>query len=313
MFSEHELDEDSKPNVDKLSAWVTELDLLTAQYEGYSYSLRNRASLELALDSIETDLVSVGRLVGTYSRNFGELRSDQASRYQRILEWIVENAPESDVAGEPSGGIFGNRLCELWQKQIKRHPLNSKIAYNAACSLSHCANDVAIGITQRVLEYDPGDISATELMRSLIDRKMHRCFSTDDPVFAEFDADEIVFESNDLSPMAASDVIELVLYPFNLNIPISTLWSNEQTLKFNPNDAILRAEVMAMYGSMVQSYRLPANAATVRKKLAHIAWLYKNAPSSRLKWDALRFWLDADFSVYKKVFDKKHKSQKITR
>lgn len=278
-----------------LSRWANDLDLSLANYDGRNYSAECASNLERAWGSVETDLISTARLVGYYSRCRKSLSSEQISRLEQIVKWLVEEVPESDFASAVclSEGEFSvdlRPLRTLWQKQIEQSPRNSLIAANAAVYLSYGDSSAALSIARMILEYEPGNVYALGLVNALSHdlRDLSHQLGFRDLAFEDLcDArirDFHLVANETLE--AVCDAIELYMYVVLdcLQIPSATLWSNEQALKLNPNDVILRCEVLGWCdcNELRRSYFLMLDPELARRKTEHILWLLENVPHADL-------------------------------
>ncbi len=279
----------------ELSMWANDLELSLANYDGKGYSTDCASNLERALGSFETDLISTARLAGYYSRCRESLASEQSLRFEQIMKWLIENVPESDYVTEVclyegDDSVDLRPLRTLWQMQMEKSPSNSLIAANAASWLAHCDSSTALHIAQKILEYEPGNIFVIGLVNGLSHdfRDLSNQLGFRDLVFeAQCDARIRSFHRGANKTLAAvCDEIELYLYIALdcLNLPSATRWSNEQVLKLNPNDAIVRCEVLG-WCDRDQLRRRPFimhDPELARRKTDHILWLLENVPDADL-------------------------------
>jgi TPR repeat protein len=123
----------------------TDHNLVNLVQEGRQLSKANVKRLEFALKSIPYDLPTRARLLGFYFHSslqiFGRTTTLKARR--RHILWLIENHPDSSVAGLPEASIEprGQELAdeegyrqarELWLKQVERNKNNEKVRLNAA-------------------------------------------------------------------------------------------------------------------------------------------------------------------------------------
>ena len=123
----------------------TDYNLVNLVQEGRQLSKANVKRLESALKSIPYDLPTRARLLGFYFHSslpiFGRTTTITARR--RHILWLIENPPDSSVAGLPEASIepSGHQLAdeegyrqarELWLKQLERNKNNEKVRLNAA-------------------------------------------------------------------------------------------------------------------------------------------------------------------------------------
>lgn len=293
LYSDCEIDQPRLPA--ELSMWANDLDLSKANFDGYNYSTDCVSNLEQALGSFETDLISTARLAGYYSRRRKSLSSEQVQRRERIMKWLVENVPESDYAAQmrledDDDSIDFVPLKSLWQKQMERSPRNSLLAANAASWLSQCDRTTALHIAQEILEYEPENIFVIGLINSLSHDLLdvsHQLGFRDLAFESQCDARIRNFHRVGNKTLAAvCDAIELYLYTLLdcLRLPQTTLWSNEQALRLNPSDVILRCEVLGCCdrNELCRIPFLMNDPELARRKTKHVLWLLENVPQADL-------------------------------
>ncbi len=123
----------------------TDQNLVQLVRDGRQLSKANVKQLESALKSIPYDFPTRARLLGFYFHSslpiFGQTATIKARR--RHILWLIENHPDSSVAGLPETSIepSGHKLAdeegyqqarELWLKQVERNKSNEKVLLNAA-------------------------------------------------------------------------------------------------------------------------------------------------------------------------------------
>ena len=120
-------------------------DLVNLVQEGRQLSKANVKQLESALKTLPLHLPTRARLLGFYFHSslpiFGRTATIKARR--RHILWLIENHPDSSIAGLPEATInpSGHQLAdeegyqqarELWLKQVERNKNNEKVQLNAA-------------------------------------------------------------------------------------------------------------------------------------------------------------------------------------
>jgi hypothetical protein len=123
----------------------TDQDLVNLVQEGRQLSKANVKQLESALKSFSMHLPTRARLLGFYFHSslpiFGRTTTIKARR--RHILWLIENHPDSSVAGLPEASIepSGHKLADeegyqqardLWLKQVEKNKNNEKVRLNAA-------------------------------------------------------------------------------------------------------------------------------------------------------------------------------------
>ncbi len=123
----------------------TDQNLVNLVQEGRQLSKANVKRLETALKSIPYDFPTRARLLGFYFHSslsiFGRTATIKARR--RHILWLIENHPDSSVAGlpeaaiEPSGHQLADeegyrRAKELWLDQTEKKKDDTAVRLNAA-------------------------------------------------------------------------------------------------------------------------------------------------------------------------------------
>lgn len=279
----------------ELSMWANNLDLASATYEGYSYLPDFASNLEKALDSFENDLISTARLARYYSQHHDLLTSEQTVRFTKIMQWLIENIPESDYVAqvcwcEGESRVDVDQLKRIWQKHMDRSPKNSLVALNAANWLSQNDTTSALEIAQGVLDSEAENILAAAVVHTLSYdiRDIPKQLGFADKAFEDHCDKRIrsFHASANERLTAICDETDLYLYSLLdcIYLPAETLWSNEQALKMNPNDPILRCEIIG-WCDRNHNQRVPllmCDPELARRKTHHILWLLENVPRADL-------------------------------
>jgi hypothetical protein len=302
--------------------WANDLNLASANYDGRSYTPTSAANLEKALGNFESDLISTARLAGYYSRERESLIPEQRKQFGEIMRWLIQNIPESDYVAqvywsEGSRSVHLEDLKGIWRKHIRDFPRNSVIALNAANWLSQHDKHLALEIVRNVIEYDKENIFAAALLRALVYEPnvipVHLSFTDED--FEDYCDKRIHdFHASANEELAAiCDAIRLYTYCLldSMQLPTETVWSNEQALKMNPNDPILRCELIGECdrNHMRRVPLLASDPELARSKTHHILWLLENVPQADLYFFTGFHWTDG-LPSHAKIVTKAIKKQR---
>ncbi len=279
--------------INQLEVLADQLHLAHSYYEGMYYSADEATHLQHILKDFGSDLVSTARLCGCYAKFVETLAPDLSKRYSELLRWIIDHIPESDLASKSFRTPLehSHAVNSAWKQAISKNPKTARILINAANSLSECSTESAKSILNTLLVSEPNNAEAKALLQQLSFRREHGVRSLDfyDTEFAN----ECQIRISDFSNSAENelltsifDQIGVFLYPILecLTIPQITLWSNEQVLLINPNDPILRLEVLGWCDrhQLDRMISTLSNPEIARRRTRHILWLFENTPNADL-------------------------------
>ena len=275
----------------ELSMWANDLDLSRANSQGLNAPTDSTANLKRLGVPFAKDLITTIRIAGSCGRR--QITEAEVAEIRPIVGWVIQAMPESDIATSLSDRESCDVLNCQWNEQIEAHPHNMRIAMNAALWLYLSDATSAIQIAKSVLEQSPDDAEALALVYAIPLGQDLRVLDFRDEPF-EKKCEKIVrnFEpqANDRVLAKLCDRIGrsgLFIFSllYSLSLPTRTVWTNEQALKINPNDLILRAEVLGWCdrnnltrGTFVG----PTNPQIARIRTEHVLWLLEHVPNANL-------------------------------
>lgn len=279
--------------ISEFSSWIDDLDLKDAYFEGGHYTEECGSLLESSIENFSEDLLNTARLVGFYNRKLSaqKLTPSRVEKLQEILLWFIEHAPESvttiniQIFAEESDIFSADRIRTAWEKQVATAPENRVIALNAARWCKYIDPSYSSKQANKVLEKFPGDVAANQLLYEL----------AGGPRFIGKNFQDVEFENNCQLRLEKFNSVDnkglaelcdkLSFHTFTildcLRISGLAAWTNEQVLKKNPNDAILRGELLKWY-ELEHVFFCAHDAEVARKRTEHILWMLENIPKADL-------------------------------
>jgi tetratricopeptide (TPR) repeat protein len=128
---------------------------------GDRLSSEEAAELESAVAQDPADLDNRARLLGYYSPHMFD-SEDARAAYERHALWVVENRPESPLAGTVvMTGLCGlgdetaENATHLWQKQVDASPRSAPVLSNAAMLLEHTDEQLGEEYLRKGQELEP--------------------------------------------------------------------------------------------------------------------------------------------------------------
>ncbi len=138
--------------------------------QGYGISVDEASRLEESLTRDPNDLAARAQLLGYYFAAGGRRLSAEAARQARLrhILWLVQNHPESELAGLPPATIdpTGHPLADqegyekvkaLWLEQAEKHKDNPVVLANAAWFFKLPDKPIAAQLLKRAQAVDPGN------------------------------------------------------------------------------------------------------------------------------------------------------------
>lgn len=156
-------------------------DVLWAQTSGVSVSDRvdrlrkslhlsaeEATQLETAVAANDDDSADRELLLGYYFYTQIKSHSDSLeAKREQLIFWFIENAPASEIAGQPEAEIIPNssvgteegyaRAKQLWLEQTERHPKSPLILFNAATFLLLKDLSIATTMLEKAHDLDPAN------------------------------------------------------------------------------------------------------------------------------------------------------------
>jgi serine/threonine protein kinase len=118
-------------------------------------------ALQAKIDSDPDDIESRLILMGYYWRK-STLNPQACEPHRKLVLWLIENYPASDVAGTPFASFYNNRNPEgyvsgknLWMEIIKHHGSNTKVLLNAANYFLLQDKDIAEELLKKAEALEP--------------------------------------------------------------------------------------------------------------------------------------------------------------
>lgn len=270
-----------------LAEWAAELDLSGANLAG-SYEwvpAGTIANMEEELSDDSTDMFSRALAIGYYTRGARQsVVDDELPAYVRHISWFIDNVPECRYVSR----FKLNYVAEEAKRALEMAERNlaTDAGENPDCT------DVIINIAAALARVDKKE--SKRLARLLLKRRPEwaaRILNLIGEPVADFDAKATLERfgfragqrSNKFSKIARS--IDLQRHnPFLDSISKRTLWSNERALSHNPNDLVLRAELVQAY-EVFDQYDVYFGGATpdvVEYLVEHNLWFIHHMPDNDL-------------------------------
>jgi len=128
---------------------------------GDELSPKEAAKLEDAVSRDPGDLENRARLLGYYSHHMFD-SEDARAAYERHAFWVVENEPESPLAGTVAmtglcalGNETAEKATQLWRKQVDASPGSISVLGNAANLLPHTDEQLGLEYLRKGQELEP--------------------------------------------------------------------------------------------------------------------------------------------------------------
>jgi tetratricopeptide (TPR) repeat protein len=129
--------------------------------EGASLSDADAAQLEAALNTDPSDMEARTRLLGYY---FGRRSDERREARQRHVLWVIENRPESEIAGTPWASLDAHldsavypQAHAAWLAIVDRRPEDPRILRNAAEFMTLNDAPTSRRLLERGEALDPSD------------------------------------------------------------------------------------------------------------------------------------------------------------
>ncbi len=227
-----------------LNEWSLEVDLNWAQLEG-GYHWRPSISIE-NLDSVvakeSPDIYSRAKIIGYYcSWQCNQSLSDaqQASLFAH-MSWFITNVPQSDLIGQFCIPLFLRydvlRYEQLKSLLLRNKDSNDRQTFNAALALR--GDNTEVRLLSKALEKRAPDWS--KKIRLVLGKPVKETITRD------------VLHHHSFKPGRRKQTLSRAIKfqdftearGHGQTLPVRTVWSNERVLERNPNDLVLRAELM---------------------------------------------------------------------
>lgn len=254
----------SSPGPYTFQEWARDLKLAKAELTGvYQWvPLSSNKALDQLIPPTSRDCVNRAKILGCYSKEIGlhqygkaQIPVDEAwQSYERQLRWFIDNLPQSRLLS----------VCQHHMKGIhsERPSLFAHVQHRLETELSQRSPDLNSLISFAVLfsEFDKDETARINariepLSRAWYDRFRLIGGATPQPIDVAGALESHNFMAGKRSTNLSRVAQKLGLTRqslFGMDIPARTIWSNEFALAINPNDLILRAELMWAYDTFDQ-------------------------------------------------------------
>lgn len=153
--------------------------------EGHELSAKDATMLEANIESDPNDFESHVKLLGYY---FGKsFRSHEAkTKHEQLALWLIENHPESRVAGLPearidmtSNPVGFAKADRLWQDNTRKHEHDAIVLGNAAHFYELYDHVKAEGLFKKAQLLDPENAEWSRYLGHLYEREAHTAAAAD--------------------------------------------------------------------------------------------------------------------------------------
>jgi tetratricopeptide (TPR) repeat protein len=136
---------------------------------------QDAAALEAGLATNPDNLAARETLIKYYFREtFASRSSVLEEKREKHVFWLIEHAPESQLAGSPEAGITPRSFSsstdgyqrgkQLWLQQVENHPDNQRILRNAAQFLLLSDGKIAQELLEKAWALDPSDAQTSSAL-----------------------------------------------------------------------------------------------------------------------------------------------------
>ena len=148
--------------------------------QGRKLSSQEAENLEEKLKGNPNDLSMRTILLAYY---FGKYESQVREAKQKHILWIIENHPESEIAGSPECQVLEplnqdhfNEAKKLWLKQVDLHKNNADVLGNAASFFLLSDKELAEGLLKQAETLDPQNSEWPERLGNLYSSELEDTF-----------------------------------------------------------------------------------------------------------------------------------------
>ncbi len=276
--------------------WATEVDLNSAHLEGVYHWVPKAsiANLDSLLDNRRSsDIYSRAKIIGFYDAYFSHaeygkktvfemgLTKQAIASYQQHLLWFIENMPECQFMSTFYLSSIKKQNSTLYKvlkaallKQANLHKRNLKIQVNVAAALARTDESITRKLCKVILALDKS-WGATVL--ALLGDKM-----PERDVKLELNKRSFIAGQKNAKFLKIAKRIDLHRHClFGWFMTRQSVWSSELALLKNPNDLVLRGELLEAHSSL-DRYSVKFNGHTpdvVPALIEHNLWFIQNLPS----------------------------------
>jgi hypothetical protein len=279
------IESSNRPGLYSLTEWANNCSMGSAELTG-SYGWVAPQSIEHLdemLDDGSIDLYNRAKIIGFYREPEKASNRDEKLRalYAKHLQWLISTVPDCEFLKEHywAGLKKDLELCEtikqVWCKSVKAHPSAGSYV-NASLAHFDTERKKARSFLVSALSLEPDNLMATTLLRK-IDKQPQRNSSAQLLKRSGFKAG---CKSNIISK--ASKRVDLVgAWLFGTRLPDSSVWTAEQVIQNNPNELVMRAELLGYYGDQRYCFALAGRDPKYSvAHLPHLLWFVQNIPET---------------------------------
>lgn len=269
--------------------WAKEIDLDGAHLYGIYHWVPGEsiANLEKVMSKNSLDIFNRAKMMAFYERCYagGQYRNrsewvnvpGMTRRHRELhinhVRWFIENVPQSRVVAvskcdeEAEPMILEHMKCAL-----QNNPDDLEILVNLAYHVMAVNKEAAKSLVQIIMRSSP---FWGEWMTRLLGEKVTEVDASEALKALDFRSGK---KNANVSRIARQ--VDLLRLTSGTYLPKRTIWSNELALQYNPNDILLRAELLESYNQLDQ-FRINFGGSTpdvVKELVRHNVWFIEHTP-----------------------------------
>lgn len=269
-----------------LTEWASEVDLSGAHLEGVYHWVpaTSIANLENVLDKNSEDIFNRAKIIGFYDGCMGEnyrrrgielSRKQKASHLQHMF-WFIKNIPECRFVGTFKGGskakkdrLFDERLKDRLLLTVRRYKNNTNVLVNVAMIFCYWRKSETRKILKTLELVSPEWASRIEFLLGgqPKDEDVQRGLAT------------FAFQPGRKN-FRVTQAVRAIRGMFGMSLSRRAVLSNEGVLKRNPNDILLRQELLYAHHAL-NKFALSFGGFApdeIPHLLKHNLWFIQNTP-----------------------------------
>jgi len=246
--------------------WASEVGLSRAHLAGVYHWVpaSSIANLESILHADSTDIYNRAKIIGSYDKYYSwieyskastaDLGLNEAQKFSHLqhMRWFIENIPESKFIAtfylspikKHNPGLY-RLLRNMLLNQASANEKDTTVLINVAVALSRTDKAQAKRLARKILKQSPG---WSLRILALLGLKI-----PDPDVKAVLKQHAFKPGKRELRFSKIARLVNLSRCSFEgRSLPLRTIWSNERALECNPNDLVLRAELLEAYDNYDQ-------------------------------------------------------------
>ena len=274
-----------------LAEWSSEIPLGRAQLAGSYHWVpaKSIANLEDVMTRNSMDMYNRAKIIGSYGKYYGrgyfdhELTDAQHASHLRHVSWFINHVSACQLLGQFKYVLSSfkkyrpdsfNAVQSSLLKALERNKKDPRVFVNVITAFSEANKTEARRLYKLLLKAHPAfrrqtqRILGIEIVEPSVQDKLRSY--------------EFVPAMRVRRLTRAAKQLDLVHQMISLgrNLSLRTLWSNEQVLKRNPRDLLLRAELLDGYDSS-EEFQLYFNGYSPdceKQLVKHNLWFIQNIP-----------------------------------